>query len=78
MEINDDPDATAYDPWGPPVLPEAEVKPCEGLKADLRGQGGETEHGRRVRPYAGSTRPPHVDPAVRKGVYIAKDRKVDS
>ena len=42
---------------------------------DLRGQGGLTEHGRPVRRYTGSTRPPHVDPVVWELVYSKKDKQ---
>ncbi len=77
--ICDDPDATQFDPWRPAVIPEAaelqEPKDVPKRKPDLRGQGGVTEHGRRVRAYAGSSRPPHVDCAVWEGIGTAEDRK---
>jgi hypothetical protein len=78
-EISDDPSATKWDPWRPSVIqdPAELLTPRDGSKRkpDLRGQGGETDHGRRVRAYAGSTRPPHVDPAVWKGIFTAADKK---
>ena len=42
---------------------------------DLRGQGGLTQGGRKVRPYKGSTRPPHVDPVVWEQFYTKKDKQ---
>ena len=89
-EIDDTPLTNAFDPDGSlhAVLPEPtrgkpdgpeeveqENKHCEVPSADLRGQGGVTEHGRPVRPYTGSTRPPHIDPAVWQGILTAKDKQ---
>ena len=53
--------------------PDAES--TETVLPDLRGQGGLTQHGRPVRPYKGSTRPPHVDPVVWELVYSKKDKQ---
>ena len=48
-EISDDPGATKWDPWRPPVIqdPKELPTPRDGpkRKPDLRGQGGETDHG---------------------------------
>jgi hypothetical protein len=44
-------------------------------KYDVRGQGGVTQEGRPVRPYTGSTRPPHIDPTIWSDIYSAKDKK---
>ena len=51
--------------------PDAES--AEAVLPDTRGQRGFTKEGRYIRPYKGSTRPPHVDPVVWEGIYIAKD-----
>ncbi len=65
--------ATVGDQEG--IEEEQEEKHCEVPRADPRGQGGVTEHGRPVRPYAGSTRPPHIDPAVWQGILTEKDKR---
>ena len=53
--------------------PDAES--TEAVLPDTRGQGGYTKEGRYIRPYKGSTRPPHVDPVVWEGIYTAKDKE---
>ena len=54
--------------------PDAES--AEAVLPDARGQGGYTKEGRYIRPYKGSTRPPHVDPVVWEGIYSAKDKRL--
>ena len=52
-----------------------DVDATETVLPDLRGQGGLTQHGRYVRPYKGSSRPPHVDPVVWEQIYSKKDKQ---
>lgn len=57
-------------------IAEPSEEPAERTeRLDTRGVGGVTSSGRVVRKYAGSTRPPDIDPDVWRSFYTPSDKK---